>query len=411
MTTTLSPVPKLSFLDSNGKPLVGGKLFTYTAGTSTKRATYTDSTGGTPNSNPIVLNFRGEANVWIPPNVAFKYVLARPTDTDPPGNPIWTVDQIANSQLLTLYGGVDTGSANAYILNFVANFDGYADGEIIYWIPANNNTGASTINVNGLGPVAIINQDGTPLFANQLTANQVVGIMYKGTGFLLLFGAFQGLTLYGGTDTGAANAYVLPFTGQFAANTNGVVIYWIPSHTNTTASTLNVKSQGALDIINVDGSALNPGQLVAGVLAQVVYQDGDYILLTTQLTRTGTFTATLTGGFTGAVTGSCNYAVVGSVVSIWFPATIGGTSNGTGAITMTGLSAPGLLPASGSASRFVPVVLTDNGADITGRATVTPSGITLQAGFAPTTTFTGSGAKGIPAGSFIQYDKTSNNPP
>lgn len=218
MTTTLSPVPKQFFLDNNGKPLVGGKLFTYAAGTTTKLATYTDSSGGTPNSNPIILDFRGEANVWIPPNVAYKYALARSTDTDPPGNPIWTVDHIVSAQLLTLYGGVDTGSTNAYILNFTANFSAYADGIVIYWIPANTNTGASTINVNGLGPIAIVNYGGDPVNANQIIAGSITGIMYVSGEFIIF------------TSPLAVNAY----TGSFSpvwfgltANPAGAMYYQV----------------------------------------------------------------------------------------------------------------------------------------------------------------------------------------
>lgn len=190
-TETLSPWPKAQFFDNNGKPLVGGKLFTYIASTTTKLATYVDSFGLSPNTNPIILDYRGECRLWIPPNVAYKYTLAPADDTDPPTNAIWTVDQIVNSQLLTLYGGIDTGSANTYILNFVANFTSYTDGIVIYWIPSNSNTGASTVNVNGLGPVSIENQDGTALLANQIVANNIVTMMYRGTGFILLDSGFS----------------------------------------------------------------------------------------------------------------------------------------------------------------------------------------------------------------------------
>lgn len=147
MTDVLSPNVKQQFFDNNGAPANQYRVFTYQAGTTTKLATYTDSTGGTPNSNPITLNARGECNLWIPPNVAYKYVYTYPGSDDPPTNPIWSVDNIVSSQLVTLYGGVDTGTANAYILTFTANFTAYTDGIIIYWLPSNNNTGASTLNV------------------------------------------------------------------------------------------------------------------------------------------------------------------------------------------------------------------------------------------------------------------------
>jgi hypothetical protein len=78
----LSPLPIQKFFDNNGKPLVGGLLFTYVVGTSTKLATYKDQ-AGTVNTNPIVLDYRGEANVWLDPSLVYKFVLAPVGDTDP----------------------------------------------------------------------------------------------------------------------------------------------------------------------------------------------------------------------------------------------------------------------------------------------------------------------------------------
>lgn len=91
----LSPLPIQKFFANNGRPLDGGLLFTYAAGTSTKIATYTDSGGLSSNTNPIVLDFRGECRIWIDPSLTYKFVLAPPGDTDPPTNPIWTVDNIS----------------------------------------------------------------------------------------------------------------------------------------------------------------------------------------------------------------------------------------------------------------------------------------------------------------------------
>lgn len=97
----LAPMAKQRFEDNNGDPLTGGKLFTYQAGSTTKTPTYTDSTGGTPNVNPVILDTRGEANVWLVPGQAYKFTLSPSTDTDPPTNAIWTVDQIFGSGTLS----------------------------------------------------------------------------------------------------------------------------------------------------------------------------------------------------------------------------------------------------------------------------------------------------------------------
>lgn len=93
----LSPLPKQKFFSNDGEPLVGGLLYTYTAGTSTKVATYTDASGATPNTNPIVLDFRGEANIWLNNALSYKFILAPRGDTDPPSKPIWTIDNIKTS--------------------------------------------------------------------------------------------------------------------------------------------------------------------------------------------------------------------------------------------------------------------------------------------------------------------------
>jgi microcystin-dependent protein len=85
----VSPTAKAQFIDAAGIPLAGGFLYTYVAGTTTPQATYTDSAASTPNSNPIVLDSRGEANIWLT-GASYKFKL-----TDANGTEIWTVDNIA----------------------------------------------------------------------------------------------------------------------------------------------------------------------------------------------------------------------------------------------------------------------------------------------------------------------------
>lgn len=76
------------FTDSNGNPLAGGKLYSYSAGTSTPLATYTDQGALTPNTNPVTLDSAGGAQIWIT-NAGYKLML-----TDASGNVQWTVDQV-----------------------------------------------------------------------------------------------------------------------------------------------------------------------------------------------------------------------------------------------------------------------------------------------------------------------------
>lgn len=87
---SLSPTPKLQFFGSDGLPLVGGKLYTYAAGTTTPLASYTDHTGVTANTNPVILDASGEADVWLPDTTSYKYVLKDADDVT-----LYTVDYIS----------------------------------------------------------------------------------------------------------------------------------------------------------------------------------------------------------------------------------------------------------------------------------------------------------------------------
>lgn len=60
MFATLMPVPKQQYDGIAGLPLVGGKIYTYAAGTTVPKATYSEADGSVAQANPIVLNVRGE---------------------------------------------------------------------------------------------------------------------------------------------------------------------------------------------------------------------------------------------------------------------------------------------------------------------------------------------------------------
>lgn len=81
--------PFLYFTDDDGNPLSGGKIYTYRAGTSQLKNTFTDSTENTPATNPIVLDSAGRAVVWI--SGSYKFVI-----TDAFDNIIRTVDNVTS---------------------------------------------------------------------------------------------------------------------------------------------------------------------------------------------------------------------------------------------------------------------------------------------------------------------------
>jgi hypothetical protein len=89
MVAYLSPEPKLQFFSTAGVPLDSGKIYTYAAGTTTPLATFADSTAAVNNPNPIILDSRGEASIWLGTQ-SYKFKLTTSDDVE-----IWTVDNIS----------------------------------------------------------------------------------------------------------------------------------------------------------------------------------------------------------------------------------------------------------------------------------------------------------------------------
>lgn len=79
MSVNLSPLAGAGaqFFTDSGTPLTGGLLYTYSAGTTTPRTTYTDNIGATANSNPIVLDAAGRVpyEIWLLFGLNYKFVL------------------------------------------------------------------------------------------------------------------------------------------------------------------------------------------------------------------------------------------------------------------------------------------------------------------------------------------------
>ena len=114
MSVFLSPVggAGAQFFDNNGSPLSGGKLYTYSAGTTTPQTTYTSSSGAIANSNPIVFDAAGRvpgsSEIWLSSGVSYKFVLKTSNDVllgtwdniTPSGDPSFSQYTPASTSLL-----------------------------------------------------------------------------------------------------------------------------------------------------------------------------------------------------------------------------------------------------------------------------------------------------------------------
>lgn len=86
MAVNLSPVGGVAaqFFDNSGNVLTGGKIYTYSAGTTTPVATYTTSAGSVAWSNPIVLDASGRVSgsgeIWLTDGIQYKFLLKDSND-------------------------------------------------------------------------------------------------------------------------------------------------------------------------------------------------------------------------------------------------------------------------------------------------------------------------------------------
>ncbi|WP_066736551.1 hypothetical protein [Cupriavidus sp. D384] len=79
----LSPIFNNQVVNDAGAPASGWKVYTYAAGSSTPLATYTDSAGTVPQSNPVIINALGfptNGPIWLQSGLAYKFVLTDASD-------------------------------------------------------------------------------------------------------------------------------------------------------------------------------------------------------------------------------------------------------------------------------------------------------------------------------------------
>lgn len=229
MTTIVLP-PYGFIADLEGGPLEDGHIYV-----------------GTINLNPLI-----EANrLPVFADTSFTVPLAQPVRTQSGlavgqnGSPVQIFTQSAgysivitdrngslvysNPNTTTLSGSsstfdnysVDTGVANAYVVASATPLTSYVAGMRVAVKILNTNTGPSTLDYMGLGPKAIIQQNGAALIGYELFANGIFIFEYDGISFQLIsqfymqggdvtrYGAVGNGSVAGGTGTNDAGAFAI----------------------------------------------------------------------------------------------------------------------------------------------------------------------------------------------------------
>jgi hypothetical protein len=286
---TISPAAKFSSSDLLGVPLVAGKLYTYLGGTSTPYATYTDSTGSISNANPVILDARGEANVWLEQGVAYKYELRDSLD-----NLIWTVDNINAAPGGGATGLFGNGTVAAPSISFL-NSTGMG-----FYRISNNVLGVATAGANamtvdasqnvgiGVTPTVKLDVNGTGKYAGALTIS-AGGLTVTAGGATI-----TGTTAITGATTITGNAQVTG--GTFTSR--GFV-------DNATAAAWNIDASGRL---------LNNGTTqtaFAAFRATSQQTSGTTLIFNTEQFDTGSNYNASTGVFTAPVAGVYSFSASG----------------------------------------------------------------------------------------------------
>lgn len=85
-------MPRFQAIDMLGRPMVGATLYTYQNKTTTPAPTWRDKDQAAYNTNPVVLDARGEAVIWLDPAQVYTFVLKGSF-----GEVAWTQDDVAGA--------------------------------------------------------------------------------------------------------------------------------------------------------------------------------------------------------------------------------------------------------------------------------------------------------------------------
>lgn len=138
MTTRLLP-PGWQQTDANGAPVSGARLFTYEAGTSTPKPTFSDAGLTIANANPVVADAAGVFGPVIATTGAYKLEMQTAT-----GAVLWTADPIDGAPAVVEIGARD----NVEPVLFNSTFSVWQRGTSVA-IPASSSAAAAVYGADG----------------------------------------------------------------------------------------------------------------------------------------------------------------------------------------------------------------------------------------------------------------------
>jgi hypothetical protein len=206
-------------------------------------------------------------------------------------------------KLLTVTG------TDTYVATASPALTAYAAGNLFSLVVPNTNTGAATINIDGLGAKAITRTGTTALVAGDMIATEVVIVVYDGTRFQLInANSFTNL-LVSGTLTygGVTLTNAVTGTGKMVLDTSPTVNN--PTVTNYVESVVAIGTVTSSSTLSLTSGTVQTATLTASTACTFTMPTAtagkSFVLLLKQAASTGNGTATFTGvkfGTAGAPT-------------------------------------------------------------------------------------------------------------
>lgn len=183
------------------------------------------------------------------------------------GSPTAQTDAARFSDIrVGMYSASVGGTGNAITLTPTPAMTAYAAGQLVSFKAAASNTGATTVNISGLGAKDIRRNDGaaTALVSGDIVTGQICVLGYDGTRFLLVSGSNLALDDTLSFD-GSGNLQREALTGAIAATAGSNATTSVTSMVVTIGDGVNVLTTGTKGYVSIDYAATITGWTIVAL--------------------------------------------------------------------------------------------------------------------------------------------------